>query len=226
MRVDGASGWPPLCWAVPFKPINLIFVAALFAGILFFVLHRSGVTGIWSPALKGACVALLAIWAGLQARALDGWLIAAALTLGAVGDVLLETHGMIAGGAAFFGGHLVASWLYWRNREGRLWIVPAVVLATAGCAYWLVATSGSALGIAVYAAGLGLMAGTAVASRFARAGTALGALLFVASDLLIFAEQGPLSGSALPGILIWPLYVAAQALIAWGVVTTLRRQAP
>ena len=208
------------------KPINLIFIAALFAGILFFVLHRTGVTGIWSPALKGACVALLAIWATLQARTLDGWLLAAALALGAVGDVLLETHGMIAGGTAFFGGHLVASRLYWRNREGRLWIVPAAMLATAGCAYWLVASLGSAFGIAVYAAALGLMAGTALASPFAKAGAGLGALLFVASDLLIFAEQGPLSGSALPGILIWPLYVAGQAAIARGVVAMLRKQAP
>ncbi len=211
---------------MPFKPINLIFVAAVFAGIIFFALHRTGVTGIWSPALKGACVALLALWAAVQARTLDGWLITAALALGAVGDVLLETHGMIAGGAAFFGGHLVASWLYWRNREGRLWVIPAVVLATAGSAFWLVATPGSGLGIAVYAAGLGLMAGTALASRFAKAGAGLGALLFVASDLLIFAEQGPLSGSPLPGLLIWPLYVAAQATIAWGVVTILSRRAP
>ncbi len=211
---------------MPVKPINLIFVAALFAGILFFLLERAGVTGIWSPALKGACVALLAIWAALQARGLDGWLITAVLALGAAGDVLLETHGMIAGGAAFFGGHLVASWLYWRNREGRLWVIPAVVLATAGSASSLVATPGSGLGIAVYAAGLGLMAGTALASRFARAGAGLGALLFVASDLLIFAEPGPLSGSPLPGMLIWPLYVAGQAMIAWGVVATLGRQAP
>jgi uncharacterized membrane protein YhhN len=210
---------------VHFKPISLIFVAALFAGIVFFVLHRAGFTAIWLPALKGACVALLAVWAALQARTLDGWLITVALALGAVGDVLLETHGMIAGGAAFFGGHLTASWFYWRNREGRLWIVPAFMLATASCAYWVVATAGSALGIAVYAAGLGLMAGTALASRFAKAGAGLGASLFVASDLLIFAEQGPLSGSALPGILIWPLYVVAQATIAWGAVRTLRKQA-
>lgn len=205
---------------MPLKPISLIFVAALFAGVLFFALQRTGVTGIWSPALKGACVALLAIWAAVQARTLDGWLIAAALALGAAGDVLLETHGMIAGGAAFFGGHLVASWLYWRGREGRLRIVPAAILATAACAWWLVATPG----IAVYAAGLGLMAGTALASRFAKAGTGLGALLFVASDLLIFAEQGPLSGAALPGLAIWPLYVAGQAIIAWSVVATLGRR--
>ena len=95
---DGASSRPPLCWAMPFKPINLIFVAALFTGIFFFVLHRTGVEGIWSPALKRACVALLAIWAALQARTLDGWLIVASLALVAIGDVLLETHGMIAGG--------------------------------------------------------------------------------------------------------------------------------
>ncbi len=207
------------------KSIDLIFVAALFAGILYFVLNRTGLTGVWSPALKGTCVTLLASWAALQARTLDGWLVAAALSLGAVGDVLLETHGLIAGAIAFLGGHLVASWLYWRNREGRLRIVPAVTLATAICAWCLASKGGSAPGIAVYAAALGLMAGTALVSRFAIAGAGLGALLFVASDLLIFAKQGALTASALPGILVWPLYVAGQATIAWGVVTTLRRKA-
>jgi hypothetical protein len=42
-------------------------------------------------------------------------------------------------------------------------------------------------------------------------------VLFVISDLLIFSRFGPLEGSAIPGLLIWPTYFAAQALIAWGV---------
>ena len=49
-------------------------------------------------------------------------------------------------------------------------------------------------------------------------------VLFVASDLLIFARLGPLAGSPLPGLLIWPTYFAGQALIAWGVVTVLARR--
>lgn len=207
-----------------FKSIDLIFAAALIAGMAHFVARKMGVEGVWGPAAKGSCVALLAIWAGLQARKLDGWLIATVLALGAIGDVLLETHGLIIGAVAFLAGHLVASWLYWRNRVGRIRVIPAVALATAIFAFYLPAARGMAPGIAVYAAGLGLMAGTALVSRFAKDNVGFGALLFVASDLLIFAQQGPLHGSPLPGMLIWPLYVAGQAAIAWGVVTTLRRE--
>ena len=55
--------------------------------------------------------------------------------------------------------------------------------------------------------------------RFHRVG--IGAVLFVISDLLIFSRFGAMKESAVPGLLIWPTYFAAQALIAWGVVRTL-----
>ena len=47
-------------------------------------------------------------------------------------------------------------------------------------------------------------------------------MMFVASDLLIFARMGPLAGSAVPGLLIWPLYYFGQFLICTGVIATLR----
>src|SRR5436853_572016 len=56
-----------------------------------------------------------------------------------------------------------------------------------------------------YAIGLGGMAGAAWASRFPRATVAAGALLFVASDMLIFAHETPSGGSIIPALLIWPL---------------------
>ena len=65
------------------------------------------------------------------------------------------------------------------------------------------------------------MAATAWISRFPRYWTGLGAVLFVISDLLIFARMGPLAGSAVPGLLIWPIYFTGQAMIAMGVVRTL-----
>ncbi len=65
------------------------------------------------------------------------------------------------------------------------------------------------------------MAASAGASRFPRYRVGIGALMFLGSDLLIFARMGPLPGSPLPGLLIWPLYFGGQALIAWGVVRTL-----
>jgi uncharacterized membrane protein YhhN len=207
-----------------FRNLDLLFVAALVAGLAYFAVRRMGFGDEGSViALKGACVGLMALWAGLQAKRLDEWLIAAVLALGALGDVLIETSGFQAGGIAFLVGHLVAIILYLRNRSGKIWVAVAVAVAVTAIAWWLPAARGLAGGIALYAAGLGAMAGTALISRFARDNVGLGALLFVASDLLIFAEIGPLHGSVLPGLLIWPLYVAGQAAIAWGVVTRLRQ---
>jgi uncharacterized membrane protein YhhN len=90
-------------------------------------------------------------------------------------------------------------------------------------AFLLPADRGAAPGIALYATGLGAMAASAWISRFPRYRIGLGAVMFVASDLLIFAKMGPLAGSLIPVFLIWPLYFAGQALIAWGAVTTLLR---
>lgn len=149
------------------------------------------------------------------------------LALGAVGDLLLETHGFIVGGAAFAAGHVGAIALYLRNRRvapsgsQRLlgWVlVPLVTLSSA------LLTRGD-LGVAVYAVLLGAMAAAAWTSRFPRYRVGIGAMLFAASDLLIFARMGPLAASVLPGWLIWPTYFAGQALIAWGVATTLGKEA-
>lgn len=93
-----------------------------------------------------------------------------------------------------------------------------VVIAVA-----LVARSGHAVIVGIYALALGVMAAAAWTSRFSRYSVGLGAMLFVASDLLIFSRLGPLAGSSAPTLFIWPLYFAGQALIARGVMGTLRR---
>lgn len=182
--------------------------------------------GAWATAWKTSGVALLAIWAASRARSTDGWLIVAALALGALGDLLLETHGFTIGGAAFAAGHVVAIALYLRNRRTSLSpsqkllgyvIAPATVAISA----LLAAPAGQALPVGAYAAFLGVMAATAWTSRFPRYRVGIGAVLFVVSDLLIFSRFGLLKGSFMPSLLIWPLYFAGQALIAWGVVQTL-----
>ena len=71
---------------------------------------------------------------------------------------------------------------------------------------------------------LGGMAATAWLSGFSRYRVGLGAVMFVASDLLIFARMGVLAQSPLPGLLIWPLYYFGQLLICVGVVGELRRR--
>lgn len=210
-------------------PSRLVFLAAIAAGVSY--------VGSWflvdlpptvSVAWKGAGVGLLALWAALNARGLDGWLIAVVLAFGALGDVLLETHGLVTGALAFLTGHLVAIWLYLKNRRPGLaagdWtIAGAILLLIPIIAFLLPPDRAGAPGIALYATGLAAMAAAAWVSRFPRALTAAGALMFAVSDLLIFLRTGRPALDSFPmGLAVWGLYFAGQALIAVGVVRTLR----
>jgi len=209
------------------KIVRVIWWAAIAAGASYCLAAWCGWSGPGVIAWKGAGVALLALWAASRAASADGWLIAAVMALGAVGDVLLDAVGMAAGAAAFLAGHVVAILLYLRNRRATLTpsqralgllVAPLTVAITV--AFTL--SSGQAVTVAVYAIVLGIMAATAWTSRFPRYCVGLGAMLFVASDLLIFSRAGPLAGSFVPTLLVWPLYFAGQALIAGGVVGTLK----
>ncbi|MFC3070708.1 lysoplasmalogenase [Phenylobacterium soli] len=182
-------------------------------------------------AWKGSGVALLAVYAALRARSLDGWLIALVMALGAAGDVLLEVIGLTRGALAFLAGHLVAIGLYVKNRRPGLgptdWLVAAaLVVATVATAWALPADRAMAPGIALYATGLSCMAASAWLSRFPRGWVALGAVMFLVSDLLIFARSGPLAGQAWVGIGVWTLYFGGQAMIALGVTRALSEPRP
>ncbi|WP_188055010.1 lysoplasmalogenase family protein [Sphingosinithalassobacter sp. CS137] len=202
---------------------QLLFFAALAVGASYYANRWIGFEGVPAIVWKGGGVGLLALWAATLARRRDGWTIAAVLAFGAAGDVLLEAAGLTVGALAFLAGHLIAILLYLRHRERPLGIVALVAIAVAGTAWLLPDARAEAPGVALYALGLGAMAGAAGISRFPVI-VPLGAALFVLSDLLIFARMGPLGGSELPGLLIWPTYFGGQALIAWGVVTRLRRE--
>lgn len=177
---------------------------------------------------KGAGVGLLAVYAGLKARSTDGWLLTAVMALGALGDVLLVTSGLTIGALAFLAGHLTAIALYARNRRGAS--IPALLAATAfipvvvGIAFHLPADRAGAPGVALYATGLAAMAASAWLSRFPRERVALGALMFVVSDLLIFARGGLLPESFATGLAVWGLYYLGQLLICVGVTGALEDQ--
>ena len=203
-----------------------IWWAAIVAGVSFTAGAWTGWDGPAMIAWKGAGVGLLALWAGMHARGTDGWLITTVMALSALGDMVLDAVGLIAGAVLFLAAHIVAIVLYARNRRRALspsqkllarLIAPLTVLIALICAVPM----GQELPIGFYAIALGTMASFAWASRFPRYRTGLGAMLFVASDMLIFSRMGPLSGSLIPDLLVWPLYFAGQAMIAWGVVTTL-----
>ena len=204
-----------------------LLILALLAGASFWLVGQHTIPRLPWIAWKGAAVALLTIWAAVNARGRDGWLIAAVLALGALGDVLLE-RSQASGALAFLAGHLIATVLYLLHRRSKsspsqMTLSVLLLLSVPAIAFLLPADRTAAPGIALYATGLGTMAASAWISRFPRYRVGLGAVLFVASDLLIFAKMGPLAGSLIPVLLIWPLYFAGQALIAWGAVTTLLR---
>ena len=81
----------------------------------------------------------------------------------------------------------------------------------------------ASLGVALYAVALGAMAAAAQVSRFPRGWVGLGALMFMASDLLLLARDGLLGGAPWIGTAAWSLYFAGQALVCLGVVRSLRR---
>lgn len=198
-------------------------LAAITAATIYFFVRGWPLGELWLILLKGAGVGFLAIYAWQRHASADGRLLALVMGLSALGDMLLELD-FIWGGGAFFASHLAAMTLYLRNgREkpasSQKALAVALLLGTPLIS-WLLA--GDA-GVALYALALGGMAACAWMSRFSRYRVGLGAVLFVVSDLLIFARMGPLSSSAVPGLLVWPCYFAGQLLIATGVIKTLRR---
>lgn len=198
-----------------------LFAAALIAGISYAFADRVVDPGPLQWAWKGAGVGLLALWAAMQSRSGDGRLLAIGMAIYAIADVLLNAAGAVPGGAAFAIGHGVMIALYRRNRRrltgGERAILALLLVAVPVAAFLLPERRGEAVQVAVYAAVVGAMAAAALASRFRRDRVGLGALMFLVSDLLIFARMGPLAHSAIPGLGIWPLYFAGQALMARGV---------
>ena len=204
------------------KVTNGLMVASLIAGLSYFISWQMELTPLLSVTWKGAGVALLALYAASLARSLDGWLIAAVMAFGALGDVLLDAVGLEVGAIAFAVGHVIAMLLYFRNRRpsvtpSQRWLAVLIVPFSIYIAF---ALTSDAM-IAIYTALVAGMAATAWISRFPRYQTGIGAMMFLASDLLIFARMGPLEAQAWVSYAIWGLYFAGQVLIVRGVTQTL-----
>ena len=199
-------------------------LASLIAGISYYFVAGSQVPGLYQIVWKGAGVALLAVWALRRHRSSDARQIGAVMALGALGDMAIEVN-LIAGAGAFLLDHLLAIRLYLRHPRTATSFSQRLAAAALGVLTPLLAwqLSGS-LAAAVYAVGLGAMAAAAWLSSFPRYRVGLGAVLFVASDLLIFARLGVLADSAMPGLLIWPLYYFGQFLICVGAIGALRER--
>lgn len=222
-QISRAQIWDRARWA---------WVLALIGGVTYYYAVRLGMDG-WAITLwKTSGVGLLALWAAWNARGAEGRWIAAVLAFGAAGDFLIEEFGLLAGGATFAIGHLIAIAFYLSHRRRKLsrsqrlfalLVTPLSLLI----AWQLARGSGGELLIAALAYTLivALMTATAWCSRFPRYRTGFGAVLFLASDLLIFAGEGGAISKDVASGLVWPLYFGGQALIAWGVVRSLSLEA-
>ena len=151
--------------------------------------------------------------------------LAGMLAFYALGDGLIE-FSMVAGALAFAAGHLIGIWLYFRHRRvsptfsQKLFAV-AILLLTPVIAHGLPPTPQEGLQVAAYSIILAAMAACAWSSNFPRYRVGMGAILFVISDLLIFARLGPLASSELTSIAIWYLYYFGVFLIATSIAQTL-----
>jgi len=209
-----------------------LLLASIAAALAFYYLRWGPWPELYLIPLKGASVGLLAVYLWLRHGSPDARLLAWAFGAAALGDMALEieTDRMI-GGLLFFAYHVMAMGVYLRNRRPSLSpsqkaAVVAMLLVTPVIAWLMPADRGQAFNVALYALALGAMAASAWASVFPRYRVGAGAALFLLSDLLIFAEMGPLQGHIVPQVLIWPVYYLGQLLIATGVAQTLRKRDP
>lgn len=198
-------------------------LASLIAGISYWFVSGSWIPGLYLILWKGAGVGLLAVYAWRHHPVPDAHRIALVMALGALGDMVLEVS-FTGGALAFLLGHMAAIALYLKHRrsmwQGDKALAAALLLGIPIASYALTGRPE----VAFYALSLGGMTAAAFASDFPRLRVALGAAMFAVSDLLIFARMGPLAESAVPHLLVWPLYYFGQFLITVGVIGTLRRR--
>ena len=207
----------------PYLLLSLIFA------ITYFFVMDGKVGGSWLALWKGAGIGLLAMYALHRGFGRDGAMIAIVMAVCALADVALE-FSYLVGGVLFSLAHLVAINLFITNRRRRLsgsQTTLAVILALAPGMIaallswpqqnWWLAT--------LYAALVGCLAATAWTSRFPRYRVGIGAILHMASVLVIIGREAADLTPDLAEWVIWPLYYTGQFLIALGVVQTLRKNA-
>lgn len=207
-----------------------LLLASIVAAAAYYYSRDADFPEIAAIAIKGSAVGLLAVYARLRHSGSDAWLLAWVFGLCACGDVAIE-YSFEIGGLLFFAAHVFAIALYLRHRRERPTptqkaAAVTLLLLTPVIAYALPNDRALALNIGLYGLALGGMAASAWASAFPRYRVGVGAALFVVSDLLIFAEMGPLAESQIPHAFIWPLYYLGQFLICLGVLRTLRKRDP
>lgn len=200
---------------------------AIFAAIAYFMKWNFDSKAI-SVVLKMMPALVMGLYVVLQ-RPKDCAAMVFALVMHAIGDGCLDLGKayFLAGVAAFFVGHFGYIASFWPHL--RLWkdvptlmklLIGGVVLAMLGMNLFIWPRMPGVLAVAapVYATALTTMCVTALLGKWNGPWVAMGALLFLFSDVLIglrlFLDEKTLA------FLIWPTYVIAQIWIPVGWVRT------
>ncbi len=196
-------------------------LASLVFGLSYPVIFMFNVPGIWAIMWKMGALACLVPYALRKHHNGEFMILATVLALCALGDGLVEIS-LRSGAIAFGLAHLLAIWLYSKHRRvkptaSQVMLAITVFLLTPFIAYFL-----AGIEAAAYAVLLSAMAGMAWNSNFPRYRIGTGAMLFVASDLILFAREGDkLAHTPAIDAAIWYSYYAGMVLIATGIVQTL-----
>ncbi len=210
------------------RPYLLLSIAAAMA---FYYLRASDLPEFYTIPVKGAAVAMLAVYAFVRHSSPTARTLVWALGAASLADMAIEVDFQI-GGLLFFLFHmLMVLGIFLQNRRAALsksqsWVVGLTFILTPIVAYFLPSDREMAWLVALYALSLGAMASAAWASQYPRYRVGAGAMLFLFSDLLIFAGLGPLQGHFASEYLVWPIYYLGMFLICTGIIQTLRKNDP
>ncbi|MEQ9505043.1 MAG: lysoplasmalogenase [Hyphomonas sp.] len=183
--------------------------------------------GLAGLLIKTGSTALLALYAFLEGGPL---LLVAALAFSALGDAFLAgkpERWLLPGMGAFFVAHAAYVPLFWSlgADERTLAVLAAqIVLVFGGAAFirWLMPwiERGMRLPVIAYGAVILMMGAAALALPEAYRIVSLGALMFIASDVILslqlFRKPADEPASVPSSLAVWILYFGGQALIAWG----------
>ncbi len=176
-----------------------ILLASMAAALAFFFMRQSPLPELFLVPLKGAAVGLLALYAFMRHRGRDAYHLGAIMIVAALGDMAMEVDHHCRGAALL----PATTWCHRAlpahprehcrsDPEGR-----CRGNAAAHAGYLLAASRSTAprrCPLALYGLAVGGMAACAWLSAFPRYRVGLGAVLFLASDVLIVAGYGPLMG--------------------------------
>lgn len=205
-------------------------LASLLFGLSYPLILQLPLPGIMVIAWKMAGVALLVPFTLRRHHSGEFPIVAAIMAFCSLGDGLIELD-LRAGAIAFIAAHLTAIWLYSKHRRVRmtfsqklltisLLVIPTFIV------YFLPSERAMGIQAVIYSLFLFVMAAMAWSSNFPRYRVGIGTILFVISDLLIFARMGALANWPPVNPLIWYLYYFGMVMIATGIVQTLMKRGP